>query len=107
MNPELINCSDLGSKEYRELCSALSPMIIPLNKQSPSFITGVKEVDILNLEKVSDRYLKEVCLTNKYVYGLCQEDSFWSNRIISKFGEYLGTLEESDERLIIIEEKNI
>jgi len=41
-----------------------------------------KDVDELILLELPDDDLFEACLTNKYIYSICQKDSFWRNRII-------------------------
>ncbi|GAG06106.1 unnamed protein product, partial [marine sediment metagenome] len=100
MNPKGANCNDLGNNEYRKLCISLSHKSIASNNPLPSSISGNKNADRLILHRVSDQDLRNFCTINKYVYGLCQEDSFWGNRITTKFGKYLGSLEEIREKYL-------
>jgi ankyrin repeat protein len=52
------------------------------------FLTNSKDTDILILEKLSDRDLLNFCLTNKSINRLCNEDDFWKNRFLKKFGDF-------------------
>lgn len=49
-------------------------------------LSGRKDVDLLILSRLSDRELFNYCLTDKYAYSLCADESFWMNRFISTFG---------------------
>ena len=44
------------------------------------YFTGNKDIDILLLIKLED--LKSVCQVNKYFRSLCEDETFWMNRII-------------------------
>jgi hypothetical protein len=59
-----------------------------LKAQKASFkFTGVKDTDFLILSQLEDRDLFNVCKLNAYTQELCNDQSFWRKRFISKFGE--------------------
>lgn len=43
--------------------------------------TGIKDVDLTILQKLSDIDLLNICETNQYFRKLCTVDNFWFNRI--------------------------
>ena len=47
--------------------------------------TGQKDVDITILNLLEDKDLINMCKTNKYVYSICENDTFWRDRIINKY----------------------
>lgn len=49
--------------------------------------SNIKDVDLSILIELNDHDLLSACLTNKYVYSICQDDSFWRKRLIKRFGE--------------------
>lgn len=48
-------------------------------------LTGNKQTDFLILKKLTDYELTRVCQVNKYVNSLCQDDTFWLNRILKNY----------------------
>jgi hypothetical protein len=50
------------------------------------FLTGLRDPDLIILGKLSDGDLLSVRLTNKYANRLCNNEDFWRNRFIEKFG---------------------
>ena len=52
-------------------------------------LTGNKDLDIIVLNNLEDRDLVNYCQTNKKAEILCNDQSFWLNRIMLKF-PYLG-----------------
>ncbi len=50
------------------------------------FPTGIQDIDLLILHILDDQRLFGVCRVNKYSANLCDNQSFWRNRIINKFG---------------------
>lgn len=115
-SPENLKCRNLKDNKYRDLCSALSkkvfdkkfyssvaeyyfpelqkyfsPYKVKLNRDG---FTADKNIDMLILNKLEDEDLSRVCLTNKYVYSLCEDDQFWMNRFIEKYGIYYDNIEE-------------
>lgn len=55
-------------------------------------LTGNKNVDLLILNQLEDKDLISVCQTNTIAHTLCQDEGFWLNRIIVKFGISLDIL---------------
>ena len=100
MEPDNLKCTSIDDDYYKKLCESLSLKSIAFNNPLPSTLTGDKNTDRLVLNLVSDDDLLNVCSTNKYVYGLCQEDSFWMNRVSKKFGNILGTIEQIREKYL-------
>lgn len=49
--------------------------------------TGIKDLDLIILSKLSDNDLLNACLSNKYIYNICNSDNFWRDRIVKKYGE--------------------
>jgi len=49
--------------------------------------TGQRDTDLLIMEKLDDYNLFKFCATNKYTRNLCENEIFWRNRLISKFGK--------------------
>lgn len=49
-----------------------------------SGLTGVKDVDLKILQELTDKELSIVCSVNKKVAELCNDESFWMNRLILK-----------------------
>ena len=50
-------------------------------------LTGFRDTDFLIMEKLDDKSLLNLCLTNKRASVLCREQNFWKRRFVSKFGE--------------------
>lgn len=48
--------------------------------------TGNKNLDLIILGNLDDKDLFNVCIVNKYANNLCQNELFWKNRFIQKFG---------------------
>ena len=51
-----------------------------------AFLTGQKDTDLLILQELDDESLQSICQVNKFAKALCDKDTFWMNRIISKYG---------------------
>ena len=51
-----------------------------------SFLTKNKDVDLLILEKLSDKDLIRICLVNAYARKLSYNEDFWRRRFITRFG---------------------
>ena len=49
--------------------------------------TPIKDVNLEIMAKMDDKTLLNVCATNKYAKELCQNESFWRNRFLKKYGE--------------------
>ena len=48
--------------------------------------TGVKDVDLKILSELDDMSLLKFCTTSKYAKKLCEDEIFWLNRTLSKYG---------------------
>ena len=46
-----------------------------------SGFTGIKDTDLMIMQQLTDYELSQVCQVNKYANSLCQNESFWFNRI--------------------------
>jgi len=49
------------------------------------FLTGDKNIDSDILNRLSDKDLVNACQVNKKADNVCQDDTFWLNRILTKF----------------------
>jgi hypothetical protein len=47
--------------------------------------TGIKDVNLEILDKLSDRELLTVSQINKYFYKLCKDENLWRKRVLNKF----------------------
>ena len=59
-------------------------------------LTGIKDTDLLILEKLDDRSLFSYCQTNQYANNVCQDENFWRNRLITKYGIETAELKNID-----------
>ena len=50
-------------------------------------LTGIKDVNLKILSELNDRDLLNYCTTDKYAYQICQNEDFWRNRLIRKYGD--------------------
>lgn len=56
-----------------------------------SALTGIKDVDMKIVNMLDDYELGKVCQANKYINNeICNSQTFWRNRVLNKFGPYLG-----------------
>jgi hypothetical protein len=49
-------------------------------------LTGIRDTNLLILNKMDDRSLLSYCQTNKYAENLCNNEDFWRNRFIKVYG---------------------
>ena len=99
IDPPNLQCSQVGSLTQRRLCQTLNlPFDVPL--ETPRPFTGLPDTDILLLYQMSDQDLINVCAVNKYVNNLCNHPSFWLNRILSRYGDQLGSGQEIRNKYI-------
>ena len=47
----------------------------------------IKDTDLIILSKLDDKDLFSTCLVNKAANKLCNNEDFWRNRFVSKYGE--------------------
>ena len=48
-------------------------------------LTGIRDLDYKILNELEDRDLVSICLSNKEASKLCNDQTFWLNRILTKF----------------------
>lgn len=48
-------------------------------------LTGIKDVDLKILQELKDNEISLVCSVNKYVARLCENESFWLNRLLTHY----------------------
>ena len=53
-------------------------------------LTKQRDTDLLVLLKLDDEALFKICQTNRYFKNLCNNESFWYTRFLSRFGEERG-----------------
>ena len=99
MDPSNLNCSQVGSLEYRRLCQTLS-LNPALHRRLPSTFTGNAATDILILQQLPDEDLVSVCSLDNYINNLCNNESFWLNRTLNRYGDVLGSGLEIKEKYI-------
>jgi len=99
MNPSNLNCSQVGSPQYRRLCQSLS-LSPGKTGRLPSTLTGNPATDILILQQLPDKDLISVCAVDNYVNNLCNNESFWLNRTLERYGDQLGSGPEIREKYI-------
>lgn len=95
MNPIHVNCNNIKSVTYKDMCKKLTrhdykyanmgEVLTGLMEGHPSSfqkdkiektLTKNKNVDMEIHQRVDDKNLANICLTNKYVYSLCQDENF-------------------------------
>lgn len=54
-------------------------------------LTGIRDVDMKIVNMLNDFELGKVCQANKYINEeICKNQNFWRNRVLDRFGKYLG-----------------
>ena len=48
-------------------------------------LTGIKDLDYKILNQLEDRDLVNICQVNKEADSICQDETFWLNRIVTRF----------------------
>lgn len=88
---------DPSSPEFHDLVKNITSLKISLpkipirekEKQLPSSVlTGNKDTDLIILSNLNDYDLSSVCRVNKYTKELCNNENFWMNRTIKRFGQF-------------------
>ena len=90
----------VNSPEYRALVSSLlgKQVIfedIPKIKTSPisnppknkALLTGIRDVNLKILQELDDEELFSFCIVNKEAHKLCENENFWRNRFLKRFGK--------------------
>jgi c-di-AMP phosphodiesterase-like protein len=49
--------------------------------------TPIRDLNLEIMSKMDDRTLLNVCATSKYGKELCQNENFWRNRLLEKYGD--------------------
>src|SRR5665647_265046 len=62
--------------------------------------TGQKDTDLIILHSLNDQDLGHFCSTNKYIKTICDDDLFWRNHIVKKYGK------EGQDALLAFKELN-
>lgn len=52
-------------------------------------LSGNPDVDKLILLQLSDKDLQSICVSDKYIQRLCQDDYFWMNRTVKQYGRII------------------
>src|SRR5579883_2736487 len=51
-------------------------------------LSGIRDVDLQILTNLNDHDLFSICqIKNKYINSLCNNESFWRNRFLDKYGK--------------------
>jgi hypothetical protein len=78
------------SKEFTKVRIYKSVVIFKNINSIKMAFSGIKDVDLKILSKLEDKDLLNVCITkNKYVYHICNDENFWRNRILKKYGNFI------------------
>ena len=51
-------------------------------------LIGIKDIDLLILDKFSDREILIFQFINRYIYKLCNDEIFWRTRCVKNYGKY-------------------
>lgn len=71
------------------------------------FLTGNKDIDEKILLELDDKDLSHACMTNREAYRICSQQTFWRNRILTKYGaDILKTKPESQSYYDFYTNKN-
>ncbi len=97
MNLHPQDCSKFTSNIPKSLCQTLVTPVTT-TRENPKAFTGLPATDILILAELSDRELIDTCAVNKYVNDICNNESFWLNRLLNKYGNRLGSGKEIREK---------
>lgn len=54
---------------------------------------GINDIDLIILNHLDDSDLRNIYLTNKHFNNLSNNENFWRNRVIKRFGEFLTVIE--------------
>ena len=100
MNLHPQNCSLFSSLTTKSLCQTLSKPV-KRTKQSPISFTGLPAADIIILNELSDTDLINVCASNKYLNHICNNESFWFNKVLNKYSSKLGSGKEIRDKYML------
>ena len=75
-----------NSKPQSKIPVNVSPPAPKVVKQQT--FTGIKDVDLLILKELDDEDLFSLCQVDKYINNLCNNESFWLNKLLKKYPDY-------------------
>ena len=58
--------------------------------------TGIKDLDLKILLELDDRSLLNSCATNKRIYDICNNEPFWKDKYVKRFGETASKYKPSE-----------
>lgn len=82
----MVNVFDTNKYDNMDISSVWNQLddgYVLLNSHSETTtLTGIKDVDFLILEKLTDKDLLSICSVNKYAEKLCSKELFWKSRFM-------------------------
>ena len=60
-------------------------------------LTGIKDTDLLILQRLDDKDLTNLCQVNSYTRSLCANENFWINRLVNNYGQLILSKKQSTE----------
>jgi len=61
--------------------------------------TGIRDIDYMIFNNLSDQNLYNISLINKYCYNLLRDEIFWINRVKDRIGKYFDSFEDINDFL--------
>lgn len=61
-------------------------------------LTGLKDLNLTIMMELDDRDLLSLCSTNKEIYNLCNNETFWRKRFIKRFGKTAAEYKPADRK---------
>ena len=58
--------------------------------------TGQRDADLEVMKRMDDRTLLSYCMVNRYANNLCNNETFWQNRFVQKFGNTAAQYKPDD-----------
>ena len=85
----------VNSPEYRALVSSLLGKQVVFDENLPKIkieknkplLSGIRDVNLKILEDLNDEDLFSFCIVNKEANKLCDNENFWRNRFLKRFGQ--------------------
>lgn len=59
-------------------------------------LTGNKQTDLEVMYRLDDRSLLTYCMVNRYAHNLCNNETFWRNRFVQRFGKTASEYKRED-----------
>ncbi len=70
------------------IVSKLPPISSQLPPTQTKLLTGIKDVNLLVLTNLDDESLLNLCQVNKEASRICEDENFWRNRFMGKYGKF-------------------